>query len=91
LSIGKGVGSIIHWDGGLNNLIMSDQVLVGPQVDEFFQTGEDFTNHEYYPDLTSYCRLGEDTFPNVVDDKGNVTNGVLVGGTAEDFADIPEL
>ena len=90
LKIGKGgMHGVIYWDGGLNNLIMSDQVLVGPQVDEFFQTGEDFTSHEYYPDLTSYCRLGEDVFPAVGDDKGNITNGVLVGGTAEDFADIP--
>ena len=91
LSIGKGVGSIIHWDGGINNLVISNQVLVGPQVDEFFQTGEDFNTHEYYPDLTSYCRLGEDTFPAVVDDKGNVTGGVLVNGTSEDFADVPTV
>jgi len=90
LKIGKGgMNGVVYWDGGLNNLIMSNQVLVGPQVDEFFQTGEDFTSHEYYPDLTSYCRLGEDVFPAVGDDKGNITNGVLVGGTAEDFADIP--
>ena len=89
LYVGKGAGSIISWDGGVNNMVMSDQVLTGPQVTEFFQTGEDFTTHEYYPDLTSYCRLGEDTFPAVVDDKGNVTNGVLINGTAEDFKDVP--
>jgi hypothetical protein len=91
LSIGKGAGAIINWDGGINNLVISNQVLVGPQVDEFFQTGEDFTTHEYYPDLTSYCRLGEDTFPAVVDDKGNVTGGILVNGTSEDFADVPTV
>ena len=91
LSIGKGAGAIINWDGGINNLLISNQVLVGPQVDEFFQTGEDFTTHEYYSDLTSYCRLGEDTFPAVVDDKGNVTGGVLVNGTSEDFADVPTV
>ncbi len=91
LNVGKGVGSIISWDGGVNNMICSDQVLVGPQVDEFFQTGEEFTAHEYYPDLTSYLRLGEDTFPAVVDDKGNITNGVLVNGTSEDFADVPTV
>ena len=91
LYVGKGSGSIIHWDGGVNNMVMSDQVLTGPQVAEFFQTGEDFTTHEYYPDLTSYFRLGEDTFPNVVDDKGNVTGGVLVNGTSEDFKDVPTV
>lgn len=77
------------WDGGLNNLIISDQVLVGPQVAEFFQTGEDFTTHEYYPDLTTYARLGEDTYPAVVDSLSNAT-GVLVNGASDDFVDIPE-
>ncbi|MCP4829617.1 MAG: hypothetical protein GY889_12170 [Proteobacteria bacterium] len=91
LRVGRGSGSIISWDGGVNNLIMSDQVLTGPQVAEFFQTGEDFATHEYYPDLTSYCRLGEDTFPAVVDDKGNATNGVLVNGSAEDFKNVPTV
>ena len=80
-----------HWDGGINNLIVSNTELTGPQVAEFFQTGEDFTTHEYYSDLTSYCRLGEDTYPNVVDDKGNITGGVLVNGTAEDFKDVPTV
>lgn len=83
-------GNQVYWDGGLNNLIVSDQVLTGPQVAEFFQTGEAFTEHEYYADLTSYWRLGEDTFPNVVDSKGN-SDGVLVNGAANDFVDIPEV
>ena len=80
-----------NWDGGVNNLIVADTELTGPQVTEYFQTGEDFTTHEYYPDLTSYCRLGEDTYPNVVDDKGNMTGGVLVNGAADDFKDVPTL
>ena len=92
LCIGKGVntnlGTSALWDGGVNNLIISDQVLVGPQIDEFFQTGEAFTEHEYYADLTTYARLGEDTYPNVVDTKSNAT-GVLVNGAANDFVDIP--
>lgn len=83
-----GSSNQVYWDGGLNNLIVSDKVLVGPQVDEFFQTGEAFTEHEYYPDLTSYWRLGEDEFPNVVDSKGD-SDGVLVNGAANDFVDIP--
>ena len=90
LKVGQGSGhGGIYWDGGINNMIVSDKVLVGPQIDEFFQTGEDFTSHEYYPDLTSYLRLGEDTFPNVVDDKGAITGGILAGGTSEDFNDVP--
>jgi len=92
LCVGKAVSTNIGgiaWDGGVNNLIISDQVLVGPQVDEFFQTGEDFTTHEYYADLTTYARLGEDSYPAVVDSKGNAT-GTLVNGAADDFVDIPE-
>ena len=72
----------------MNNLIISDKVLVGPQVDEFFQTGEAFTEHEYYADLTTYARLGEDTFPEVADTKGNAT-GELINGAANDFVDVP--
>ena len=83
-----GSSNQVYWDGGVNNLIVSDQVLVGPQVDEFFQTGEAFTEHEYYADLTSYWRLGEDEFPTVSDSKGS-SDGVLVNGAANDFVDIP--
>ena len=83
-----GSSNQVYWDGGVNNLILSNTVLVGPQVDEFFQTGEAFTEHEYYADLTSYWKLGEDEFPNVLDTKGD-SDGVLVGGAANDFVDIP--
>tara|TARA_R110002096_G_scaffold6194_1_gene28343 strand:- start:556 stop:1635 length:1080 start_codon:yes stop_codon:yes gene_type:complete len=78
-----------YWDGGVNNLIISDMELVGPQVVEYFETGEAFPTHEYYADLTSYCQLGENSYPDVVDDKGNITGGVLVNGTADDFRDVP--
>lgn len=81
-------GQQVGWDGGLNNLIISNTELVTTQVAEFFQTGEAFTEHEYYPDLTSYMRLGEDAFPTVSDDKGNAT-GALYNGTSADFVDIP--
>lgn len=89
--VGSGAFEIIHWDGGVNNLVVSDQVLVGPQIDEYFQTGEAFAEHEYYPDLTSYCRLGEDAYPAVVDSIGNITGGELVNGAADDFRDVPEV
>jgi len=89
-----------HWDGGVNNLIIADMELTGPQVAEYFQdqsgdpdapSSDSFLQAEYYPDLTSYCRLGEDTYPDVVDDKGNITGGALVNGTSDDFKDVPTL
>jgi len=87
--VGSGVFEILHWDGGVNNLIVSDQVLVGPQIDEYFQTQDQFPEHEYYPDLTSYCRLGEDVYPAVEDDKGNMTGGELKNGAPDDFKNVP--
>ena len=105
LCIGKpwsGVGgsgfSVFNWDGGVNNLIVSDIVMSGPALDEYFQdqsgdpdapSSDSFTTAEYYPDLTAFCKLGEDTYPQVVDVKGNITGGSLINGTAEDFKDIP--
>jgi hypothetical protein len=78
-----------YWDGGLNNLIVSDMEFTGPHLTEYFQTGEAFTSMELYADVTSYAKLGEDTFPNVTDEKGALTEGALINGTAEDFKNIP--
>lgn len=79
-----------YWDGGLNNLLVSDMEFTGPHLTEYFQTGEEFTAMELYSDVTSYAKLGEDTFPTVTDEKGALTGGALVNGTADDFKDIPE-
>lgn len=93
LNIGKGVGTGTydphHWDGGINNLLISNTVFSGPMVDEFFQTGEEFNTHEFYPDWTSWCKLGEDAYPSIVDQKANISGGVLQNGTSDDFKDIP--
>ena len=96
LCIGKAVStahvtSPVNWDGGVNNLIISDTQMVGPQLDEYFQTGEEYSSAEYYPDLTTWAKLGEDVYPAVTDQKGNATGGSLVGGAANDFKDVPEV
>lgn len=78
-----------NWHGGLNNLIVSNIEFTGPHLVEYFQTGEAFTAMELYSDVTAYAKLGEDTYPNVTDEKGNLTGGQLYNGTAEDFKDIP--
>ena len=83
-----------HWDGGVNNFIASDMVFTGPFLDEYFQdvsgdpdapSSDSFTTAEYYDDVIAFCKLGEDTYPNVVDTLGNITNGELIGGTEDDF------
>ena len=79
----------INWHGGLNNLIVSNVAFTGPHLVEYFQTGEAFTAMELYSDVVAYAKLGEDTFPNVTDEKGLLTGGQLVNGTDADFKDIP--
>ena len=88
----------INWDGGVNNLIAADMVLTGPFIEEYFQdqsgdpdapSSDSFTTAEYYDDLVAFCKLGEDTFPDVVDSKANLNGGSLVNGTSDDFVDIP--
>ena len=64
--------------------------MTGPQLDEYFQTGEAISSAEYYADLTTWAKLGEDTYPTVTDQKGNATGGSLVNGAANDFKDVPE-
>lgn len=77
------------WNGGLNNLLIADITWNATAQTEFFQSGEEFVNMELYDDVVAYAKLGEDTYPNVSDEKGNLTGGQLVDGTAEDFVDIP--
>ena len=87
--VGGAVFSGINWHGGLNNLLVSNIAFSGPHLTEYFQTGEAFTAMELYSDVVAYAKLGEDTFPNVTDEKGLLTGGALINGTADDFKDIP--
>ena len=98
----SGVGganfSGINWNGGVNNLIGSDIKFTGPFIEEYFQNQSVdpenpdafFTSAEFYPDLTFYCKLGEDTYPDVTDEKSTLTGGELKNGSADDFKDIPQ-
>lgn len=79
----------INWHGGVNNLVISDIPFTGPHLTEYFQTGEEFTEMELYSDVLAYCKLGEDVYPNVSDEKGLLTGGELINGAADDFKDIP--
>ena len=87
----------VNWNGGINNLIGSDIEFTGPFVGEYFQNqaidpenpDAFFTGAEFYDDLSFYCKLGEDAFPNVTDEKSLLTGGQLQNGAADDFKDIP--
>ena len=87
----------INWNGGVNNLIGSSIQFTGPFIQEYFQNqavdpenpDAFFTGAEFYPDLSFYCKLGEDVYPNVTDQKATLTNGQLYNGSNDDFKDIP--
>ena len=38
--------------------------------------------------MASCVKMGEDTYPNVVDTLGALTGGTLIDGTEEDFVEI---
>ena len=75
----------VNWDGGVNNLILSNTQLRGPQLTDYFLPGEDFPSREFYPDLTTWAKLGEAVYPTVTDEKGNANGGILVNGASNDF------
>jgi len=87
----------VNWNGGVNNLIGSGLKFTTPFIEEYFQNqavdpdnpDSFFTSAEFYDDLTFYCKLGEDSYPDVTDEKSTLTNGELFNGAADDFKDIP--
>ena len=80
----SGTGS--YWDGKIKALWFakgtrfSDGTISSDQ-----NTNPDITGKSYYSDITSFFNLGNDTYPNVVDLKGNVSNGTLTNGVSGDF------
>ena len=89
----------VNWNGGVNNLIGSNIQFTSPFIEEYFQNQSSdpdnpdafFTQAEFYPDLTFYCKLGEDTYPTVSEEKGSLTGGEVFNGAADDFKDIPTV
>ena len=84
------VGESLYFHGGANNLIVAAEAIEGPLVEEYFQVSETYDQASFYSDLTSWVKMGEDTFPNVVDTLGALTGGTLVNGNEDDFVEIPE-
>lgn len=94
-SIGKRVTSnnvaeSLMYPGGLNNFIYADEALAGPLIDEYFGVNNTYDEASFYGDLNSWVKMGEDTYPNVVDTLGALTGGSLVDGTEDDFVEITE-
>ena len=92
-SIGKKVTSnnvaeSLMYAGGLNNFIYADEPLAGPLVSEYFGVNNTYDEASFYGDLNSWVKMGEDTYPNVVDTLGALTGGALIDGTEDDFVEI---
>lgn len=93
--IGKRVGNnaiaeSLMYPGGLNNFIYADEAFANasPMIAEYFGVNNTYDEASFYPDLNSWVKMGEDTYPNVVDTLGALTGGTLVDGTEEDFVEI---
>ena len=93
--IGKRVGSnavaeSLNYAGGLNNFIYADEAFANasPMITEYFGVNNTYDEASFYPDLNSWVKMGEDTYPNVVDTLGALTGGALIDGTEEDFVEI---
>ena len=78
-------GTVVDFEGGIDNLLFTNDVLSDAQVAEWF-AGGDVTTHSYYSSARDFVPCGEGTFPNVVGEKSNVT-GSLVNGTSDDFVE----
>ena len=74
-----------RWQGGVNDLIAAKQVLTDDEIAEFMQSGGPIEEMAMYASLSTYCKLGEATYPNLVDQKGTLQNGQLLGGQPSDF------
>ena len=84
------VAESLMYHGGLNNFIYADEAFAGPLVAEYFGVNNTYDEAGFYGDLTSWVKMGEDTYPNVVDTLGALTGGELIDGTEEDFVEILE-
>ena len=95
LCIGKrvsnnAVAESLNYHGGLNNFIYADEAFANasPMISEYFGVNNTYDEASFYGDLNSWVKMGEDTYPNVVDTLGALTGGTLVDGTEEDFVEI---
>ena len=82
------VAESLMYHGGLNNFIYADEAMAGPNIVEYFGVNNTYDEASFYADLNSWVKMGEDTYPNVVDTLGALTGGTLVDGTEDDFVEI---
>lgn len=88
LLVGQGAGGL-NWHGSINSVLLSDHVVTGPQITEFFSDDKITDSDLYNDDVTSWYNAGTDSYPEVHDEKGNSGNGELKDGNEQDFENSP--
>jgi hypothetical protein len=93
--IGKRVGNnavaeSLNYKGGLNNFVYADEAFGQSIAEEYFGVNNVYDEAGFYADLNSWVKMGEDTYPDVVDTLGALSGGALIDGTPEDFVEIPD-
>ena len=83
------VAESLMYVGGLNNFIYLDEAMAGPNIDEYFGVNNTYDEASFYADLNSWVKMGEDSYPAVVDTLDNLKNGELKNGTESDFVELP--
>ena len=88
LLVGQGAGGV-NWHGSINSVLLSDHVVTGPQIQEFFSDDKITDSDLYNDDVTSWYNAGADSYPEVHDEKGNSGDGELKNGNEQDFENSP--
>jgi hypothetical protein len=83
--IGFAQGQVVSFEGGIDNILLTNTTLSNAEIAEWF-AGGDVTTHSYFNSSRDFLPCGEGTFPNIVGEKGTVT-GSLVNGTSDDFVE----
>ena len=80
--------SSVRWLGGVGDMVVSKHAWSDSMVTEYFAIADkDFSALSFYASFVwSWLRPG--TYPELVDVKGNVAAGSLVGGIAGDFQNV---
>ena len=69
---------------GVDNLLCMTSALDDTQIEEYMHSSDHCTL-SYFASVFACASLGEEAYPSIVDKKGNLQNGVLSGGSADDF------
>lgn len=79
-------GSYNYYKGKIGGLWFARNHLFSDGQVSLDQSSDlDITEKSYYSDITSFFNLGANSYPNIVDEKGNVPDGSLVNGVSNDF------